>query len=77
PFADAAAAGAGKEGWRLAGILQDRQRIVALVETPEGVVTAQAGQPIGGGRVVEVGPARVVVSAGGATHALGWAEAAK
>lgn len=77
PFARATAAGSAQSGWRLAGILQDRQRIVALVETPEGVVTAQAGQAIGDGRVVQVGPARVVVLAGGATHALGWTEAAK
>ncbi|WP_036045651.1 hypothetical protein [Paraburkholderia mimosarum] len=77
PFAAAAADGAGKDGWRLAGIIQDRQHIVALVETPKGVLTAQAGRPIGDGRVVQVGPARVVVSAGGATHVLGWAAAAK
>ena len=76
PFA-AATAGAGKGGWRLAGILQDRQRIVALVETAEGVVAVQAGQLIGGGRVVQVGPGRVVVSAGGARHVLAWAEAGK
>ena len=77
PFAAAAADGAGKDGWRLAGIIQDRQHVVALVETPKGVLTAQAGQRIGDGRVVQVGPARVVVSAGGATHVLGWAAAAK
>ncbi|HTR09249.1 MAG TPA: hypothetical protein VMJ11_21875 [Paraburkholderia sp.] len=77
PFARAAAVGAGQDGWRLAGILQDRQRIVALVETPEGVMTVQAGQAIGDGRVVQVDPARVVVFAGGATRALDWAEVAK
>jgi hypothetical protein len=77
PFARAATAPGGKDGWRLAGILQDRQRIVALVETPEGIVTAQAGQAIGDGRVVQVGPARVVVLAGGATRTLGLAEEAK
>ncbi|WP_321949176.1 hypothetical protein [Paraburkholderia sp. J10-1] len=77
PFAHAPAAGGAQDGWRLAGILQDRQRTVALVETPEGVVTARAGETIGDARVVEVGPARVVVAAGGVTRALGWAEAVK
>jgi hypothetical protein len=75
PFARAAVPG--NDGWRLAGILQDRQRIVALVETPDGVVTAQAGEAIGDGRVVQVGPARVVVALGGSTRAVGWAEGAK
>ncbi|SDD86980.1 hypothetical protein [Paraburkholderia lycopersici] len=77
PFARTAAAGPGNDGWRLAGILQDRQRIVALLETPEGVVTAQAGQAIGNGVVEQVGPARVVVFASGARRALNWAEGAK
>jgi hypothetical protein len=77
PFAHAAAAGRAEDGWRLAGILQDRQRIVALMETPEGVVTARAGEAIGDARVLEIGPARVVVAAGGMTRALGWAEAEK
>lgn len=77
PFANAAAGGGAEDGWRLAGILQDRQRIVALVETPEGVVTARAGEAIGDTRVLEIGPARVVLAAGGTTRALGWAEAVK
>ncbi|WP_395070722.1 hypothetical protein [Paraburkholderia silvatlantica] len=77
PFTQAAAAGRAEDGWRLAGILQDRQRILALVETPDGVVTAQAGESIGDARVLEVGPARVVVAARGTTRALGWAEPAK
>ncbi|WP_233883131.1 hypothetical protein [Paraburkholderia flagellata] len=77
PFAHAAAAGSAENGWRLAGILQDRQRIVALMETPEGVVAARAGDAIGDARVLEIGPARVVVAAGGTTRALGWAEAVK
>ena len=77
PFTHAAAGGKADDGWRLAGILQDRQRIIALVETPEGVVTARAGEAIGDARVVEIGPARVVVAAGGTARALGWAEAPK
>ncbi|MCP3718603.1 hypothetical protein [Paraburkholderia sp. CNPSo 3281] len=77
PFTHAAAAGRAEDGWRLAGILQDRQRILALVETPEGIVTAQAGEAIGDARVLAIGPARVVVAAGGTTRALGWAEPAK
>ncbi|WP_343675387.1 hypothetical protein [Paraburkholderia heleia] len=77
PFMQAAAAGRAEDGWRLAGILQDRQRILALVETPDGVVTAQAGEAIGDARVLEIAPARVVVAARGTTRALGWAEPAK
>ncbi|MCP3725490.1 hypothetical protein M3I53_20580 [Paraburkholderia sp. CNPSo 3272] len=77
PFTHAAAAGRAEDGWRLAGILQDRQRIVALLETPEGVVTAQAGEAVGDARVLEIGPARVVVAAGGTTRALAWAEPAQ
>ncbi|MEX3952585.1 hypothetical protein AB4Y40_33115 [Paraburkholderia sp. EG287B] len=77
PFAHAAAAGRAEDGWRLAGILQDRLRILALLETPEGVVSAQAGEAVGNARVLAIGPARVVVAAGGTTRALGWAEAAK
>lgn len=77
PFDRAVTAGTGQDGWRLAGILQDRQRTIALIETPEGVVTAQAGQAIGDARVVQVGPAGVLVIAGGASRALGWAEVAK
>jgi hypothetical protein len=75
PFSRAAAPG--NDGWRLAGLLQDRLRIVALVETPDGVVTAQAGQAIGDGRVVQIGPTRVVVSSGGSTRTIGWAEGEK
>ncbi|WP_322033552.1 hypothetical protein [Paraburkholderia sp. J76] len=77
PIAHATAAGSAEDGWRLTGILQDRQRIVALVETPEGVVTVRAGEAIGDARVLEIGPARVVVEAGGTTRTLGWAEAVK
>jgi hypothetical protein len=77
PFARAAAVPGGQDGWRLAGILQEGQHIVALVETPEGTVSAQAGQAIGDGRVVQVGAARVVVVAGGTTRTLGLAEDAK
>jgi hypothetical protein len=75
PFSRAVAAG--NDGWRLAGILQDRQHIVALVETPDGAMTAQAGQAIGEGRIVQIGPGRVVVASGGSTRTVGWAEEAK
>ncbi|MEX3845886.1 hypothetical protein [Paraburkholderia sp. BR10882] len=77
PFTHAAAAGTAEDGWRLTGILQDRQRIVALVETPDGVVTAQAGEAIGDARVLEIRPAGVVVAASGTTRALDWAEPVK
>jgi hypothetical protein len=77
PFSRAASAGTGSEGWRLAGILEDGQHIVALVETPEGVMTAQAGQRFGDGRVIQIAPARVVVFSGGETRTLNWAERAK
>ncbi|WP_322106172.1 hypothetical protein [Paraburkholderia sp. J41] len=77
PFAPALAASASQAQWRLAGLLTDRRRAVALLETPDGVVAAQAGDAIAGGRVTSVDARRVVIAAGGATQTLAWQEAAK
>lgn len=77
PFARALSASAAKAQWRLAGLLQDRQRSVALVETPDGVVAAQAGDAISGARVVSVDARRVVIAAGGATQTLALPETTK
>lgn len=77
PFARALATSAGNASWRLVGVLQDRRRSVALVETPEGVVALHAGEPIAGGRVTSIDASRVVIEAGGAKQALTWPEAAK
>ncbi|QGZ62521.1 hypothetical protein [Paraburkholderia acidisoli] len=77
PFARSLAAVAGSAPWRLVGVLQDRRRSVALVETPEGVVAVQAGVSIAGGRVASIDASRVVIETGGARQTLTWAEAAK
>jgi len=62
---------------RLAGMLVERGRAVALVETAEGTMTVQTGATLAGARVSSVDPARVVLSLDGATHTLGWVEDAK
>ncbi|WP_043285079.1 hypothetical protein [Paraburkholderia oxyphila] len=83
PFASRFAGAQGAVGapggaaMRLAGMLVERGRAVALVETAEGTVAVQAGATLGGGRVSSVDPARVVLALDGATHTLGWAEDAK
>ncbi|HKT96417.1 MAG TPA: hypothetical protein VJS30_07765 [Paraburkholderia sp.] len=62
---------------RLAGMLVERGRAVALVETAEGTVAVQTGATLAGAHVSSVDPARVVLSLDGATHTLSWAEDAK
>lgn len=62
---------------RLVGMLVERGRAVALVETAEGTMTVQTGATLAGARVSSVDPARVVLSLDGATHTLNWVEDAK
>jgi hypothetical protein len=72
------AAGAdGEGGMRLVGMLAERGRVVALVETTEGTLAVQAGSTLAGARVESVDPTRVVLSLGGATQALTWQEDGK
>jgi hypothetical protein len=76
PFSDRFTSGT-NDGLRLAGVMQDKAAIVALIETPEGTEAVRAGQAFGSGRVERVAPSHVVLSAGGASQTLGWVEEAK
>ncbi|CAM2167233.1 Pilus assembly protein [Paraburkholderia sacchari] len=67
----------GNAAMRLSGMLVERGRAVALVETAEGTVAVQTGATLAGARVSSVDPVRIVLSLDGATHTLGWAEDAK
>ncbi|MDR3095769.1 MAG: hypothetical protein LBV73_01690 [Paraburkholderia sp.] len=77
PGVPGAAGMQGGAAMRLSGMLVERGRVVALVETAEGTMTVQAGATLAGAHVSSVDPARVVLSLDGATHALGWTEDAK
>jgi hypothetical protein len=59
---------------RLAGMLMERGRAVALVETADGTNAVQAGAMLAGARVVEVNPARVILAVDGATQTLDWTQ---
>ncbi|WP_129562980.1 hypothetical protein [Paraburkholderia dokdonensis] len=67
----------GGAAMRLSGMLVERGRAVALVETAEGTVAVQTGATLAGAQVSSVNPVRIVLSLDGATHTLGWAEDAK
>lgn len=77
PFASRSTGAVGPATLRLAGMLRDSRRVVALVETPDGTLAVQPGQALAGGRVVRIAPPEVVLLAGGVAHRLGWAEAAR
>jgi hypothetical protein len=77
PFADGLAVAAGASSLRLAGILQDSTGIVALVETPTRTEAVKAGQPFGAGRIEQIAPTHVLLSSGGASQRLAWAEEPK
>lgn len=83
PFASRFAGAQGAAGMqggaamRLAGMLMERGRAVALVETAEGTMAVQTGATLAGAHVSSVDPARVVLSLDGATHTLNWAEDVK
>ena len=67
----------GGAAMRLTGMLVERGRAVALVETAEGTLAVQTGTTLAGAHVSSVDPARVVLLLDGATHTLSWAEDAK
>lgn len=83
PFASGFADGQGAVGMqggaamRLSGMLVERGRAVALVETAEGTVAVQTGATLAGAQVSSVDPMRVVLSLDGTTHTVNWAEDAK
>lgn len=62
---------------RLAGMLVERGRALALIESAEGTTVVQAGAMLAGVRVVEVSPARVVLAVDGATQTLDWPKEAR
>ncbi|PLZ01343.1 hypothetical protein CY652_16025 [Burkholderia sp. WAC0059] len=59
---------------RLAGVIADRTRGVALVETPAGTATVMPGQLLAGGRVTRIGLPGVTLMRGGALRALALGE---
>lgn len=77
PFASRFGGVASEGSQRLAGVIQDRSSIVALIEAASGTEAIQAGQAFGGGRVVQVAPSRVVLSSGPTNQTLTWAREAK
>ncbi|MFX1673473.1 hypothetical protein PWR63_14585 [Paraburkholderia sp. A2WS-5] len=77
PGVQGAAGIQGDAAMRLSGMLVERGRAVALVETAEGTVAVQTGATLAGARVSSVDPVRIVLSLDGATHTLGWAEDTK
>jgi Tfp pilus assembly protein PilO len=60
---------------RLAGLLRDRTRGLALLETPDGATTVAAGQQLGSERVTRLDALSVTLASGGATRTLALAEA--
>lgn len=74
PFAGGTIRGAGKGELRLAGMLQDRAGIVALVESPSGTEAVRAGQSVMGARVEHIEPSRIVVASAGNRATLTWPE---
>ncbi|MBB3260444.1 hypothetical protein F4827_005347 [Paraburkholderia bannensis] len=77
PFSERSGSSPGEKGdgaLRLAGTLAERGRAVALIETAEGTTAVQAGATIVGARVLQVTPARVVLSVDGAIQTLDWAQ---
>lgn len=83
PFADRAQrfgsglSAKGEGPLRLAGMLAEHGRALALVETAEGTMAVQAGAMLAGARVLEVSPSRVVLAVDGATQTLDWAREAR
>lgn len=60
---------------RLAGLLHDRTRGLALLDTPDGATTVVAGQQLGTERVTRLDALSVTLASGGATRTLALAEA--
>ncbi|MGF6774535.1 hypothetical protein P3T18_007050 [Paraburkholderia sp. GAS199] len=60
---------------RLAGLLRDRTRALALLETPDGTRTASAGQQVGGEHITRFDASGITLANGDATRTLSLAEA--
>ncbi|CAB3794635.1 hypothetical protein LMG28614_03973 [Paraburkholderia ultramafica] len=60
---------------RLVGVLRDRTRGMALLDTPDGATTVVAGQQLGAERVTRLDALAITLARGGTTRTLALAEA--
>jgi len=75
PFAGNRADGATTAGGlRLTGVLRDRSRALALIETPRGTEAVQQGARIDRERVASIGMGQVTLALDGTTRVLKWPE---
>jgi Tfp pilus assembly protein PilO len=61
--------------WRLVGVLRDRTRELALLDTPDGATTVVSGQQLGAERVTRLDALGITLARGGTTRTLALAEA--
>jgi hypothetical protein len=60
---------------RLVGVLRDRTRGLALLDTPDGATTVASGQQLGAERVTRLDALGITLAKGGTTRTLALAEA--
>jgi Tfp pilus assembly protein PilP len=60
---------------RLVGVLRDRTRGLALLDTPDGVATVEKGQQLGAERVTKLDTLGITLVKAGTTRTLALAEA--
>ncbi|CAE6802365.1 hypothetical protein [Paraburkholderia haematera] len=60
---------------RLVGVLHDRTRGLALLDTPDGATTVVSGQKLGAERVTRLDALSITLAVGGATRTLALTEA--
>jgi Tfp pilus assembly protein PilP len=60
---------------RLVGLLHDRTRGLALLDTPDGATTVVSGQQLGTERVTRLDALSITLVSGGATRTLALTEA--
>ncbi|WP_296659049.1 hypothetical protein [Paraburkholderia sp.] len=77
PFANSVADVTGNGALRLTGVLQDRMGRIALIESASGTNAVQVGQMFEGARVERIETSRVILTSGGTTQTLTWAEEMK
>ncbi|MBC8749059.1 hypothetical protein OKW43_002420 [Paraburkholderia sp. WC7.3g] len=79
PFAKPRISTSGEPGdgsqLRLVGLLRDRTRGLALIDTPDGATTVAAGQQLGVERVTQLDALGITLANGGATRLLTLTEA--
>jgi hypothetical protein len=79
PFAQPRISSSGEPGdiaqLRLVGLLRDRSRGLALLDTPDGTTTVAAGQQLGVERVTQLDALGITLANGGATRTLTLTEA--